>query len=347
MKICIAVCTRPNVIKQYGLIKECIAQWLEYYILSTWQHYDNNMFGWFFKELWIPREHLNLDVRASNRIERLSEIATKLRTARQIDMYRPDIVIVQGDTDSDFVVAMVAKMMWIKVAHNEAWIRSNSDIPEEYNRRMIDQISDYLFVPTKKDFERISIEWIKWEVYLTGNTVCDCIKDQIRQYYNWNVKYIFMTLHRDTNVDNEVLLKDILEQTIQLKKDTWLPIILSLHPRTEKMIDKFWYRKFLDEFIVNRPMTYFDTVRHINWAEFIITDSGWVQEECCIMKKKCIIVRDSTERPYMWSVLWENNLMKSKEQLDVINEDHIINIFNPMKYKSISKEILSIITTEC
>jgi len=177
MKICIHASTRPNIIKQYWLIKECIAQWLDYYILHTWQHYSDNMSANFFKELWLPREHLNLWVKANDRIERLWEISKRLQVAWKNEMYRPDIVIVQGDTDSDFIVALVAKMMWIKVAHNEAGIRSNSDIPEELNRRMIDEISDYLFVPTKRDYERVKKEWLKGEIYLTGNTVCDCIRD--------------------------------------------------------------------------------------------------------------------------------------------------------------------------
>lgn len=343
MRICILASCRPNIIKQYWLIKECISQWLHYYILHTGQHYSDNMSANFFKELWIPREHINLGVKSTDRLDRFAEMVVKLNTVWKDEMYKPDIVIVQWDTDSDFIVALVAKMMWIKVAHNEAGIRSNSDIPEEYNRRMIDQISDYLFVPTKKDFDRIRIEWIKWNVYLTWNTVCDCINSQNLDYYNWWIQYIFMTLHRDTNTDNEDILKDILEQAIQLKKKTWLPIIFSLHPRTEKMIDKFWFRYLLDEFIVNKPMTYLDTLRHINWASYILTDSGWIQEECCVLKKKCIILRDSTERAYVGSVLWKWNILKAKERLDDISPNEIKNIFNPNKHKNISKEILQII----
>lgn len=345
MKICIHCSVRPNIIKQYWLIKECIAQWLDYYILHTGQHYSDNMSANFFKELWLPREHINLWATWKDRIERMIDIERKLNTVRKDEMYRPDIVIVQGDTDSDFIVALVAKMMWIKVAHNEAWIRSNSDIPEEYNRRMIDQISDYLFVPTKKDFDRIACEWIRWEIYLTGNTVCDCIQDQNLNYYNWWIQYIFMTLHRDTNTDNEDILKDILQQCIELKKKTWLPIIFSLHPRTEKMIDKFWFRYLLDEFVVNKPMTYIDTLRHINLASYIVTDSGWICEESSILWKKTIILRTSTERPYNWWILWKWNLLKAKEKLNKIKDSDITNPFNPCKSKNISKDILKIILT--
>lgn len=347
MKICIHASTRPNIIKQYWLIKECIAQWLDYYILHTGQHFSDNMSANFFKELWLPREHLNLWAHGTNRVERMVDIERKLNVAWKEEMYRPDIVIVQWDTDSDFIVALVAKMMWIKVAHNEAGIRSNSDIPEEYNRRMIDQISDYLFVPTKKDFDRIACEWIRGEVYLTGNTVCDCIKDQIwKPFYNWNIKFIFMTLHRDTNVDNKETLQIILEQVWVLKKKIWLPIIFSMHPRTEKMIDKFWLSYLLKDFVINKPMSYEDTIKHINWAEIVITDSWWIQEECCVLKKKCIILRDSTERWYIGSVLRKGNLLKAKEKLDEINPEEIKNIFNPCKYRNISKEILDIIVND-
>lgn len=347
MKICIHASTRPNIIKQYWLIKECVAQWLNYYILHTGQHYSDNMSANFFKELWLPREHLNLWTIGKNRVERMIDIETKLNIAWNNEMYRPDIVIVQWDTDSDFIVALVAKMMWIKVAHNEAWIRSNSDIPEERNRRMIDQISDYLFVPTKKDFDRIAIEWIRGEVYLTWNTVCDCIKDQIgKQFYNWNIKYIFMTLHRDTNVDNKEILQNILEQVNVLRVDIWLPVIFSMHPRTEKMIEKFWLGYLTKEFVINKPMSYENTIKHINWAELVITDSGGIQEECCVLKKKCIILRDSTERQYIGSLLWKWDILKAKNELKNIKEEEIKNIFNPMKYKNISREILEIIINQ-
>lgn len=152
-----------------------------------------------------------------------------------------------------------------------------------------------------------------------------------------------MTLHRNTNVDNPAILKLILEQTQKLKEQTGLPIIFSIHPRTEKMIDRFELRLLLKDFVIMKPLSYLNTIKHINWAELIITDSWWIQEECCVLKKKCIIVRDSTERQYYWSLLRRWDMIKTKQQLDEIDEKNIINIFNPIKHTNISKEILSLI----
>ena len=340
-KICICVSTRPNIIKQYSLIKECIAQDIDFYTLSTGQHYSQNMFSSFFKELWLPIVNWNLWVNESDRVRRY-ELILK-RCQRVFEEYRPDVVIVQWDTDSDCAVAIVAKFMWIKVAHNEAWIRSNSDIPEEYNRRIIDQISDYLFVPTQNDYDRLITEWQKWEIYLTGNTTCDCIKDQLTDFRYWKEKYIFMTLHRDTNVDDKHILENILRQVIALKKKTWFNVLFSMHPRTKKRIEEFRLERLLDDLTILEPIPYSTTIKHINWAEVILTDSGGIQEESCILKKKCITLRDSTERWYIGSILWDWDILEAYSQIEKVNKDKIVNIFNPMKYKCIAKEILSLI----
>jgi len=340
MQICIVASTRPNIIKQYGLIRQCIDQKINYYVLHTWQHYSENMSGNFFGELGLPTPDINLWVSESNRVDRMIEIQSKLNNMRWSGA-KPSIVIVQWDTDSDIIVAITAKMMGIKVAHNEAGIRSNSDIPEEYNRRIIDQISDYLFVPTERDYERVITEWLKGQIYLTGNTTCDCIMDQ--KYILPNNKYIFMTLHRDSNVDDKEVFEKILSDLVKFQNATKIPIIFSVHPRTIKMINLFWLNRLTDMFVLKEPLSYSDTIRHISWAEFIITDSGGIQEECCILKKKCVIMRDSTERAYIGSVLRKWDLFKAIAKLNKIDSSKIKNIFNPMKYKSISKKILSII----
>lgn len=332
MKICIILWTRPEILKLYGIMKECQSRWLDYYVIHTGQHYSDNMSKDFFEELWLPRENYNLMAKCSDRIERMWEIQRWLQTIWKQD--QPNIVIVQWDTDSAFVGWLTAKMMWIKVAHIEAWIRSNSDIPEEYNRRMIDQFSDYLFVPTEKDMKNILYTSLS-ELYIVWNTICDTIRDfKPKGVMLWG--YVFMTLHRNTNVDSEINLRNIIQQV----KWLWKKIIFSCHPRTMKMIESFEIDMW--EIVIVPPMTYQETIWHIYNADYIITDSWGIQEECCILRKKCIIMRDSTERPYKGSILWKWDLKEAEDNIKNVNIWKQ-NPFNPNNSMNISSEILNLI----
>jgi len=330
MKLCIVLGTRPEILKLYWIIKECETSWLDYYVIHTGQHYSDNMSKNFFKELWLPRENINLAINEPNRLTRFSLIQKYLEACWT--KYRPDMVIVQWDTDSAMIGGLSAKLMGIKVAHIEAWIRSNSDIPEEYNRRILDQISDLLFVPTIRDFKRLEKESINWHMVLSWNTICDCVKDMVKNIYEPK-NYIYMTLHRNTNVDNEDKLKNIITQVKGLKRR----VIFSCHPRTKKMLEEFDIDTW--SIIVIEPQSYKDNLNYMNNSSLIITDSWGIQEEACILWKKCVIIRDSTERPYDWSILRDHKLKDSIDYLETLSTVWD-NIFNPNNYSNISKHIL-------
>ena len=336
MKICIHASTRPNIIKQYWLIKECDKRWLDFYILHTGQHYSKDMSDNFFEEFGIEWPIYNLWIQEPDRIKRLSAITIKCQDLFNRD--RPDVVIVQGDTDSDYGVALTAKMMWIKLVHNEAGIRSDSDIPEEYNRRMIDQMSDLLLIPTVRDLGRISEEWLMGDYILTGNTVCDCIRDHNNIFSITKVPYYLLTLHRNTNTDNKEVLENIFRQIGWL----WCRVIFPMHPRTKKMIEQFWIKIPLNV-IIELPVWYATMLMLIKQSMLVITDSGWIQEECCVLGKTCVVLRDSTERPFIGSVLWNWDLQKSIEDLpDFV----LVNEFNPLDLDNISAFILDYLQDE-
>ena len=182
-------------------------------------------------------------------------------------------------------------------------------------------------------------------IYLTWNTVCDCIEQ-----FKWPKKeteswMIYMTLHRNTNTDDKEVLKNILNHINTFARLWWVEVYFPIHPRTLKKIQEFWLEDYIDNLRILAPVSYKEWLHMMKISDMIITDSGWIQEEACILWKRCIVIRDSTERPYVWSTLWNWSIIEAYAYLKDIKK--IENVFNPVKKKSIGKYILSIIQKEC
>ena len=214
----------------------------------------------------------------------------------------------QGDTNTVMAGALVASKMDIKVGHVEAGLRSyDRTMPEEINRIVTDHVSDYLFCPTAKQADILKKENIdKNKIFVTGNTDVDAVfecgdiaqkKSNIMKDNEIDSKeYILMTSHRPATVDNEKKLKTVLNATNEIAQKYDKQIIFPMHPRTKKMIENFNI-KLSNKFIVIEPIGYLDMLLLQKNAFLIITDSGGLQEESCILEKKCAVIRNNTERP--------------------------------------------------
>ncbi|MBU1203945.1 MAG: UDP-N-acetylglucosamine 2-epimerase (non-hydrolyzing) [Nanoarchaeota archaeon] len=315
MKICFILGTRPEIIKLAPLIKECEKEQISYNIIHTGQHYDYLLDKIFFKELGLNPETENLKIGSGTHTESIGKIIQKL--GKKLRTLKPDIILVEGDTNTVLAGAITAKKIFdinpkIKVGHIEAGLRSNYyEMPEEYNRIMTDHISDYLFAPTKQAVKNLKKENIpKDRIFLTGNTIVDAVYQNIktaetksRILTTLNIKkdnYILLTAHRQENVDNPKKLLGLIEGLKRLSKNHNLPIIYPIHPRTKKRIRDFHLFSRLQQIqnlIITEPVGYFDFLILQKNAALIITDSGGVQEESCILKVPCITIRDNTERP--------------------------------------------------
>jgi len=211
--------------------------------------------------------------------------------------------LVQGDTNTVLGGALAAKKLNILVGHVEAGLRSyDESMPEELNRRLTDHCSDFLFVPTKKAQQILLGEGIsKKKIFLTGNTIVDSVKQNLKKITNLdklNVipkKFFLVSLHRQENVDNPNRFKNIVKGLKKLKKEYNMPIIFPIHPRSRKMAKKYKINfKGID---IIEPVNYLQFLSLQKNSKLVLTDSGGVQEESCILKIPCVTLRDNTERP--------------------------------------------------
>lgn len=267
----------------------------------------------FFEELELPAPDYNLDVGSKSHAEQTGAIMIgieKILTSRQ-----PEIVLVQGDTNTVLAGALAASKCLVrsgctapvKVGHVEAGLRSfDRAMPEEVNRVVADHLSDYCFAPTDVARKNLLIEGISEEkIFVTGNTIVDAVqenlalsKKRVSTVHNLELSddgYFLVTLHRQENVDDKQRLAGIIEALSCIHESSGFPIIFPVHPRTEKMIGSFNLTMKGVQMI--KPLGFLEFLQLESKARLILTDSGGVQEESCILGVPCVTIRDSTERP--------------------------------------------------
>ncbi|XPF93396.1 non-hydrolyzing UDP-N-acetylglucosamine 2-epimerase [Colwellia sp. RE-S-Sl-9] len=306
MKIGIVVGTRPEIIKMAPVIRECKNRNIPYFIIHSNQHYSEEMDSIFFKELELPKPHYNLGVGSGLHSNQTGNILIKMEPILVDE--KPDIVLVQGDTNTVLAGALAASKLGIKVGHIEAGLRSyDRSMPEETNRIMTDHISDYLFAVGPNQQVILQKEGIdKEKIYTVGNTVSDSLfqhleisatkSDILNQLNLESKKYFLVTAHRASNVDIPANLLELLELFNQLHKKYNQTIVWPIHPRTQSKLKEFNidipnYLKLLP------PIGYLDFIQLQKHAQLILTDSGGIQEEACLLGVPCITLRENTERP--------------------------------------------------
>lgn len=292
MKICVLIGTRPEVVKMSPIIKECKKQGLDYYVLHTGQHYSHNLDGVFFEQLGLPPPKYNLKVGSDTEVGQMSKIMAGLEEVFLRD--RPSIMLVEGDTTSVLAGALVASKMRIPIGHVEAGLRSyDKTMPEEINRTLVDHCAELLFAPTKTSEVNLFIEHIPQnKVYVVGNTIADVVlkyKPEKR-----DGRYMLVTVHRQENVDNAERFRAILASIDRLCDDYKMQVVCPMHPRSMKMMYKFGLSTKAK---IVEPLGYFEFLKLEAGAFMVLTDSGGVQEETCILGVPCVTLRDSTERP--------------------------------------------------
>jgi UDP-N-acetylglucosamine 2-epimerase (non-hydrolysing) len=325
MRIAIILGTWPEIIKMSPIIRKCSRDNLDFFILHTGQHYSYNMDQVFFETLHLPGKKYNIEVGSGLHGEQTGKMIIEIEKILGIET--PDIVLVQGDTNTVLAGAIAASKMNIKVGHVEAGLRSyDRAMPEEINRILTDHCSDYLFVPTKKSKEILIGEGISTDkIFVTGNTIVDAIYENLEiSKDNGNIleklglkrkSYLIVTTHRQENVDNPEKIKGILEALKEIKKEFNIPIVFPIHPRTKKRIEDFNLK--LDFLTLTEPLNYLDFLKIESEAKLILTDSGGVQEEACILKIPCVTLRTNTERPETIEV--GSNILAGTDKQKIIN----------------------------
>jgi UDP-N-acetylglucosamine 2-epimerase (non-hydrolysing) len=298
MKIMTICGTRPELIRLSRIISK-LDKVCEHILVYTNQNYDPKLKDIFFEELGIrdPNYILfskgSLGMQVSIMFPQLEDIITR---------EKPDKALILGDTNSG-LCAIICERMKVPVYHMEAGNRCfDRDVPEELNRHVIDSVSSYNLPYTKNSAQNLIKEGFS-NIYVTGNPIREVIQyninridnSKILEYHSLTHKnYILATLHRSENVDNQETFLKILQAYNFIAQEN-CPVIVSVHPRTQSKLNglKIYFNinvRFYE------PFGFFDFVQLEQHARYILTDSGTVQEEACILHVPCIVTRKSTER---------------------------------------------------
>jgi UDP-GlcNAc3NAcA epimerase len=315
---------RPQIIKAAALsraIQTNFSHHIREDLLHTGQHYDANMSGVFFEELGIPQPTYQLNVGSASHGKQTAAMIDGIESILLEKKYHA--VVVYGDTNSTLAGAIAAAKLHIPVIHIEAGLRSfNKKMPEEINRIMCDHASTLLFSPTEQGILNLNKEGIHhhpapWTSDSQGVFHCGDIMYDNSVHYSQkdhsttlqrldlvHKKFGLCTIHRDTNTDDPLNLKSILEALREISIQHNCDLILPLHPRTlHRMNDE--HKNILEQtsgIRIIEPLSFMEMIDLESTCAFIITDSGGVQKEAFFFKKPCVIMREQTE----WVELVEN-----------------------------------------
>ena len=323
MKIVSVVGARPNFMKVAPFCRALKAhKGVKHVLVHTGQHYDVKMSEQFFKELGIPKPDVNLGIGSGSHAEQVGR--TMIEFEKVLKSEKPDWVVVLGDVNATCACSITAKKEHVKVAHIEAGLRSRDmDMPEEINRLVTDRLSDLLFTPDRLSNQNLKDEGVAAsKIKFVGNIMIDTLERERAKATKLDVNkiikenlipeqkgrelpllagndYIGMTMHRPSNVDKEDILKPAIRFFLDEVGKT-LPIVWAIHPRARKMLQTFglW-----DEVVKNpnmilvEPLGYHAMLRLNMGARMFMTDSGGLQEECCVLGTPCLTMRWNTERP--------------------------------------------------
>ncbi|MEJ5376112.1 MAG: UDP-N-acetylglucosamine 2-epimerase (non-hydrolyzing) [bacterium] len=308
MKLINIVGARPQFIKLAPILKaidlynkEADGDRIQEVLLHSGQHYDYEMSGVFFEELGLKAPDEDLGVGSGPHGAQTGEM---LRRIEQVLLReKPDRVIVYGDTNSTLAGALAAAKLHIPVAHVEAGLRSfNRRMPEEINRVLTDHLCDLLFCPTERAVENLRREGIAQGVHWVGDVMYDAVlqyaelaerKSRILEELGLEKEgYALATVHRAENTDDPERLRAILSGLEGVACEG-LPVILPLHPRTEKEMQRLGIAP--NSIRIMDPVSYLDMVLLEKKARVIVTDSGGVQKEAFFFRVPCVTLREETE----------------------------------------------------
>ncbi len=301
-KVITLVGTRPEIIRLSRVIP-VLDESCEHLLVHTGQNYDDRLSGMFFRDLRIRQPDRVMGVRGTGFADQIGQIL--VGSEELFNAEKPDTLLILGDTNSG-LAAFVAKRMGIRVAHMEAGNRCYDDrVPEEVNRRVIDHSSTVLMPYTHRSAGNLVREGIeRRRIYVTGNPIKEVLDhyapevDSADPFAALGVepgRYFLVTAHRAETVDDPARLASLVKALNEAIDKFGMPIVASLHPRTADKMRQFGIDAGRIGFVP--PLGLFDFVRLEKEAFCVLSDSGTVQEECCIFGVPTVTMRDVTERP--------------------------------------------------
>ncbi len=293
--ITVVLGTRPEIVKMAPVIHELKKRNMEHCVIHTGQHYSYALDKVFFENFQLKKPEYNLEIGSGTHGYQTGEMLKKIEGVLLEES--PEIVLVEGDTNTVLAGALAATKLHIAVGHVEAGLRSFwREMPEEINRVLTDHISSPLFAPTEIAQKNLANEGITEGVHVVGNTIVDALYMNREKIEEIKRACILLTLHRQENADSKKRLKNILNGVEKVGEHFNTPILYPIHPRTKKNLKKFGINP-KDNIQLVPPMDYFTFLSHLKNCNLVLTDSGGVQEEACILNTPCVTLRNNTERP--------------------------------------------------
>ena len=271
-------------------------------LIHTGQHYDRLMSDIFLEELGVPTPDHMLGVGSASHALQTARVMERIEPVLEDE--RPDLVIAPGDVNSTLAATLVAVKLGIPVAHIESGLRSfDRTMPEEINRIVADEFSDYLFLHSAEAIENLSVEGIaEQRMHFVGNTMIDSLVAMEQRFRNASAcaqyglsrgEYLLVTLHRPALVDGP-LLPDVIARLDAISRQ--MPVLFPVHPRTRKMMEQANLEALPAVHVID-PVAYLEFLSLEADARAVLTDSGGVQEETTYLGVPCFTLRDNTERP--------------------------------------------------
>lgn len=303
--LCIVVGTRPEIIKMSPVIRAGLAEGRRFHVVHTGQHYSHAMDAVFFDDLDLPAPDVNLGVGSGSHGAQTGRMLVELETT--IQDLDASAVVVQGDTNTVAAGSLAAAKLRVPVCHVEAGLRSyERSMPEELNRVVADHLSDRLFAPTEGAAANLAREGLDENVVVTGNTVVDAVQSHISMARKRSSvlddlglapkAFLLLTAHRPENVDDSSRLRSLLSGVDRASAELGFPVVFPIHPRTLARIEHEGVEVPPSIRTID-PVGYFDFLVLIDEAVLVMTDSGGIQEEACVLGVPLVTLRDNTERP--------------------------------------------------
>lgn len=330
-KIVSVVGARPNFMKVAPLERE-LSKYpqIDHILVHTGQHYDKIMSDVFFDQLGLSKPNYHLGVGSGGHGAMTGKIMIEFeQVCQQIE---PDLVVVVGDVNSTIAASLVARKLFIPVAHVEAGLRSFDEaMPEEHNRRLTDHLSNLLFVSEPSGMTNLEREGIDMSrAHLVGDIMLETLGlflpevEKLERWKDFSLDkgaYCLITLHRPSNVDK----KDALVELLKIFREIDYPLIFPIHPRTINRIREFGLNnefESMKNLMIVPPEPYIHFLSLMSGAKLLLSDSGSVQSESSLFDTPCLICRENTERPIYIemgvSTLVGRDLNKIRECLNLI-----------------------------
>jgi UDP-N-acetylglucosamine 2-epimerase (non-hydrolysing) len=326
LRVVSIVGARPNFIKLKP-IHNTFGKDIDHEIIHTGQHYDYRLSEIFFKDFNLPVPNYNLEIGSGSPGAQVGEMIKKIEKVLIENKY--DLVLVYGDTNSTFAGAFAAVKSNIKVAHIESGLRSfDRRMPEELNRVLTDNLSEYLFAPTKAATSNLYNESITGKIYETGDLSVELITEAKKMALKSNIirnlnldpnSYVVFTMHRAENTE---LADSFLSIVNSFRSLSEYKFVFPIHPRTRKILESknlFRQLESCKNVLIIPPLGYIDFISLVQNSSKIITDSGGLQKEAYLLSIPCVTIRRNTEWTETveagWNILTDTNTDKIVESV--------------------------------